>query len=219
MPAAPDRRDPLRDTGEHRNARADVRRHRGPDEDRPERLREPRDVKRRLAGVDLPPEGVPCDMHRDEAEGPHPGIVNPVRRKHHPGTGGEYPALEPPERLIKPVLPDQPGDGGRLPARDRKGVEMREVARVPDRHGGRTRPAREAVAERRYVLANVTLERKNADLNAHGSAAPLLPGACGRRGPSSPRRAPCSPRRWPSGRRSGSPPPRSPGRSSRGLQI
>ena len=124
MLAAPDHHDPFRGAGGHLDTGALTK---------ADRTGKSPYVKKNLAGVDLPPEGVARHVHRDAGEGPDPGVVHPVRDEDHPRAGGKDPALELRERLIEPVFSDQPGDGGGLAARYRKCVEPCKVFRAPDR--------------------------------------------------------------------------------------
>ena len=107
-----------------------------------------------LEARDLPPVGVARDLEVEHAE-----VV--AVEQDHPGARAEHRPGELAERVLEPVEADEPHDRGRLAARDHEPVEPFELLRLAHLDRLHAQPP-----QHRLVLAEVPLNRQNADLHA-----------------------------------------------------
>ena len=114
---------------------------------------------------DLASVRVPVDLDVDEPE-------VPAVEQDHPRARTEDGALEPSDRLLQTVQPHQPGDRGRLAARDDEAVEAVELLGQADLDRVGTEPAQYG-----HVLAEIALQGQNSDPHRANSTErpPLAP--------------------------------------------
>ena len=107
-----------------------------------------------LEARDLPPVRVARDLEVEHAE-----VV--AVEQDHPGAGAEHRPGELADGVLEPVEADEPHDRGRLAARDHEPVEPLELLRLAHLERLHAEPP-----QHRLVLAEVPLNRQNADLHA-----------------------------------------------------